>query len=230
MTAGREVPAVDAHAPHGRSHEGGSHARSHEGGWQARSHEGGWQARSHEGGWQARWRAAVIQRSSDVALAAVPVPLRVLDVGCGDGALVRELSERLPNVLELIGLDPDEAALGQAREFADGRAAFVRASAERLPFPDRRFDLVVSTLSLHHWADQPAGLAEVARVLAADGHLVLVDQFRSRFWRGNQPGGARRTLAEIGSLLTDAGLRVERREAVRRLGPPPFVRAFIASP
>jgi ubiquinone/menaquinone biosynthesis C-methylase UbiE len=218
MTADREVPAVDAHAPHGQ------------GAWHARSHESARQARSPESGWQARWHTAVTQRSSDVALAAVPVPLRVLDVGCGAGALVRELSERLPNVLELIGVDPDEAALGQARELADGRARFVRASAERLPFPDGRFDLVVSTLSLHHWGDQPAGLAEAARVLAEDGHVVLVDQFRSRFWRGNQPGGVRPTLAEIRSLLTDAGLRVERRETIRRLGPPPFVRAFIASP
>jgi ubiquinone/menaquinone biosynthesis C-methylase UbiE len=208
MTADREVPAADPHARHGQS---AAHARS------------------HESGWQARWHAAVMERSSDIALAAVPVPLRVLDVGCGAGALVHELSERLPNVLELVGVDPDEAALGQARELADGRARFVRASAERLPFRDRRFDLVVSTMSLHHWADQPAGLAEAARVLAADGHLVLVDQFRSRFWRGNPPGCVRPTLAEIGSLFTDAGLRVERRETVRRLGPPPFVRAFIAS-
>ena len=49
--------------------------------------------------------------------------------------------------------------------------------AERLPYPDEAFDLVVSTTSFDHWADQQAGLTECARVLEPGGRLVLADQF-----------------------------------------------------
>jgi ubiquinone/menaquinone biosynthesis C-methylase UbiE len=49
--------------------------------------------------------------------------------------------------------------------------------ASRLPWPAATFDLVVSTTSFDHWADQRAGLAECARVLAPGGCLVLADLF-----------------------------------------------------
>jgi ubiquinone/menaquinone biosynthesis C-methylase UbiE len=49
--------------------------------------------------------------------------------------------------------------------------------AEEVGYPDATFDLVVSTTSFDHWADQQAGLIECARVLRPGGRLVLVDQF-----------------------------------------------------
>jgi len=49
-----------------------------------------------------------------------------------------------------------------------------------LPFADESFDLVVSTLSMHHWAHAPAGLAEIARVLRP-GARALVWDFRRGF-------------------------------------------------
>jgi ubiquinone/menaquinone biosynthesis C-methylase UbiE len=52
---------------------------------------------------------------------------------------------------------------------------FVEAPAEELPLPDGSFDLVLSTMSFHHWADQQRGLAEVRRVLAPQGLFVLTD-------------------------------------------------------
>ena len=60
---------------------------------------------------------------------------------------------------------------------ADDRLRFVVGTAERLPWPAACFDLVVSTTSFDHWADQRAGLAECARVLAPGGSLVLADLF-----------------------------------------------------
>ena len=54
---------------------------------------------------------------------------------------------------------------------------FQAGTAEHLPGPDGAFDLVVSTTSFDHWADQQAGLRECARVMAPGGCLVLVDQF-----------------------------------------------------
>jgi ubiquinone/menaquinone biosynthesis C-methylase UbiE len=186
-------------------------------------------AAEEDSGWRVRWRTKVIQRSADVALAAVPLPLRVLDIGCGDGALLGELAIRLPNVLDLVGVDPSAQLLREVGEDAEGRADLVRAAAERLPFRDAYFDLVVSTMSLHHWRDQPRGLAEAARVLAADGHLVLADQYASRLPRRDPPDVARPRRAAVVQLLERAGLQVVHRETIRLLGPLPFVRAFIAS-
>jgi SAM-dependent methyltransferase len=60
---------------------------------------------------------------------------------------------------------------------ADGRLRFVVGTAERLPWPAATFDLVISTTSFDHWADQRAGLAECARVLVPGGCLVLADLF-----------------------------------------------------
>jgi ubiquinone/menaquinone biosynthesis C-methylase UbiE len=163
----------------------------------------------------ARRRAKVIAKVADVAMAAMPVPLRVLDIGCRDGRLVRELVERLPNVLEISGIDPVQAMVDAAREFTGGLPRFRQALPERLPFPDAHFDLVVTAMSFRHWADQERGLSEVARVLTPDGVFVLVDAKTGR---------------DAVELLDHAQLRFERRETVyRRLGLVPAIRAFIAS-
>ena len=62
---------------------------------------------------------------------------------------------------------------------------YVHAGAERLPFTDEVFDLVFATMSLRHWTDQAAGIAEISRVLTPGGVLVLADVF---------PSSPRRTL------------------------------------
>jgi ubiquinone/menaquinone biosynthesis C-methylase UbiE len=178
--------------------------------------------------WRARWQAKVVERSVDVALAAVPVPLRVLDVGCGAGALVRELAERLPNVLDLIGVDPSERMLQEAAAASEGGARFVCAHIERLPFADARFDLIVSTALLDHSGDQAPGLAEAARVLASPGHLVLVD-LSAGWLRMTGERERAQPPREVDDLLTAAGLQRERRETVCRAGPLPIARAFIAA-
>jgi ubiquinone/menaquinone biosynthesis C-methylase UbiE len=61
-----------------------------------------------------------------------------------------------------------------------------------LPFPDASFDLVVSTLSMHHWADGTAGLAQIRRVLRPGGRAPIWD-----FRAGGVPfhGGRREPLA-----------------------------------
>src|SRR5579859_224634 len=179
-------------------------------------------------GRRARWHAKVVARSADVALAAVPVPLRVLDVGCGAGALLRELADRLPNVLEMVGVDPSDGLLAMAREDSPAQIRYVRGGAESLPFENERFDLVVSTLSYHHWTMQPAGLAEVRRVLAPEGSFALVD-LSARWIRRRGPRADVRNPAEIVAALERTGLRVTNEETVKRHLGLPFVRAFISS-
>jgi len=94
---------------------------------------------------------------------------RAADLGCGPGLLVAELARQAPG-LYVTGVDLSDEMLGQAEETARSaglgeRAAFKKGDVRRLPFADGSLDLVVSTLSLHHWSDPSAVFDEVARVL-----------------------------------------------------------------
>ncbi|HEY6494594.1 MAG TPA: class I SAM-dependent methyltransferase [Trebonia sp.] len=135
-------------------------------------------AAGYEGGWRGRLHQQIADRTADLALTVAPAPLRVLDVGCGTGYLLRRLAARCPQADELTGVDPAPAMITAAREAGtDGRLRWVEGTAESLPFGDGSFDLVVSATSFDHWADQRAGLAQCARVLSPDGRLVLTDLF-----------------------------------------------------
>ena len=94
------------------------------------------------------------------------------------------------------------------RATSDDRLRFSTGTAEHLPYPDATFDLVVSTTSFDHWADQRAGLAECARVMTPDGHLVLTDQFSSWLLPTLilSRRGKARTKSRANHLLTEAGL------------------------
>lgn len=98
----------------------------------------------------------------------------VLDVGCGTGALLSAIAGRLPGA-RLAGLDLSPAMLSVARRKLGDRAFLVAGEAGSLPFPDRRFDLVLSTSALHYWPDPAAGLAEIARVLKPGGRVAITD-------------------------------------------------------
>jgi ubiquinone/menaquinone biosynthesis C-methylase UbiE len=123
-------------------------------------------ARRYDQDWRAEFHRIVVTRSAQVALSVAPDPASVLDIGCGTGSLLRMLAERLPGATSLVGVDPAPTMIEVgAGRLGDPRVRLAMAVAERLPLEDASFDLVVSTVSFDHWADQPAGLAEVARVL-----------------------------------------------------------------
>ena len=116
--------------------------------------------------------------AADVATAAPPSG-RVLDVGCGPGHLANRLAR--DHGLEVTGLDLDPAMIERARAnaeravIAERRPSFVVGSVAALPFSDASFDLIVSTLSMHHWADATAGQAEIGRVLRPGGRALIWD-------------------------------------------------------
>jgi SAM-dependent methyltransferase len=103
-----------------------------------------------------------------------------LDVGCGEGRFCRMLASL---GLQTTGIDPARALVEAARgRHPDG--TYQVAAAEQLPFPDRQFDLVVSYLTLLDIPDARSAIAEMARVLRPDGHL-LVANVTSFFSAGN---------------------------------------------
>jgi SAM-dependent methyltransferase len=116
--------------------------------------------------------------AADVA-AVAPAGARVLEVGCGPGHLSIRLAR---HGLEVTGLDLDPAMIARARANTDRagnrggrRPSFLVGDVAALAFPDRSFDLVVSTLSMHHWADPTAGLTEIGRVLRPGGRALVWD-------------------------------------------------------
>jgi len=100
-------------------------------------------------------------------LAGVSAGQRVLDVGCGPGALTAELVARLGSA-NVCAVDPSEpfvAAVGE--RFPD--VTVRHAAAEQLPFEDQEFDAALAQLVVHFMTDPVAGLREMARVTRRDG-------------------------------------------------------------
>jgi len=106
-------------------------------------------------------------------LRGVDAPEAVLDIGCGTGALLGELGVRWPRA-SLAGIDAAPGMAAAARRRLPG-ADIRDGVAESLPWPEGAFDLVVTTLSFHHWRDKAQGIREAARVLRPGGTFILAD-------------------------------------------------------
>jgi len=116
------------------------------------------------------------RESADVVREVLPLRgARVLDVGCGDGSLVRLMTKEGADV---IGLEISDRQLARARdETPVGDESYRVGRAETLPFEDDAFDIVAFYNSLHHIPvdSQDQALAESARVLASGGYLFVVE-------------------------------------------------------
>ena len=152
--------------------------------------------------------------------AAVDAGSRVLDVGCGPGALTAELVRRL-GADAVSAVDPSEPFVAAARERHPG-VDVRRAAAEELPFADRAFDAALAQLVVHFMADPVAGLREMARVTRERGVVAVCVWDHageqgplSVFWQAareldpavedeSQLAGARE--GHLGELLRAAGL------------------------
>ena len=145
---------------------------------------------------------------------------RVLDVGCGDGALACAVAAR---GAEVTGVDADPAMLAAARSRAGQQGlaiAFAEGHLEHLPFADASFGLVVAMTVLCFVPDAGGAVREMTRVLRPGGRLVIGELGRRSAWAGlrrvrgrlGSPTWKRarfRTASELRALMSEAGIEVD---------------------
>jgi len=174
----------------------------------------------------ARWRQSALgalteelEQRAVFSLVGDPGGLRVLDVGCGDGAYAVRASREGADV---VGLDRSQFMLQAARARAASAGAVVtwcQAQAEALPFREGTFDVVLAVTALCLVSEPLVALNEMSRVLRPGGALVVGELGRwslwslgrrFRGWLGDQFWKTAHfwTAAELRDILTGAGLRV----------------------
>lgn len=120
----------------------------------------------------------------------------ILDVGCGTGIASEPFAM---NGFPVTGVDASEAMVAAAAQRLP-HATFVHGEAEALPFPNERFDVVISAQTFH-WVDRARALAEAFRVLRRGGMIAI-------WWK---------------HLMADEPVKILREEAFRALGAEPPV-------
>jgi ubiquinone/menaquinone biosynthesis C-methylase UbiE len=158
-----------------------------------------------------------------VQLARLEPGQSVLDIGCGTGSLAIAAKRRVGPSGSVQGIDASPEMIARARRKASKTGVdvtFTNGVVEALPFPDRHFDAVLSTLMLHHLPrDARRQCArELRRVLKPGGHVLAVDF-------GGASGGRKGLLDhfhrhgrvdvhDIVTLLSEAGLGIVESGAV----------------
>jgi ubiquinone/menaquinone biosynthesis C-methylase UbiE len=143
---------------------------------------------------------------------------RVLDIGCGPGALTTELVARL-GTKSVAAVDPSESFVAATHERHPG-VDVRRASAEALPFRDREFDAALAQLVVHFMTDPVAGLREMARVTRREGTVAAC------VW---DHAGERTPVSTFFRAARDLGLEVQDESALAGAREGHLVELFKAS-
>lgn len=166
-----------------------------------------------------RWLRGLHARTASRLAALVPPGGRLLDVGCGPGRLLAEVAALRPDVA-VTGLDVSERmvelATSRLARVAGGRGRVVRGDVHDLPLAGGSADVVTAVLTAHHWDDLRRSFAEVARVLAPGGSVLVVEM----------RGPARHVARTLGDVL---GVVPVRREAAWVVGLPLLTRLQVTS-
>lgn len=103
---------------------------------------------------------------------------RLLDIGCGGGATIRRLADRVPEG-KVTGVDYSPVSVRESGRYnedliGEGRAEVVEASVEDLPFEENSFDRITTVESFYFWPEPEENLKEVLRVLKPGGQFLLI--------------------------------------------------------
>jgi ubiquinone/menaquinone biosynthesis C-methylase UbiE len=141
---------------------------------------------------------------------------RALDVGCGTGYFSRRLAAAVGPEGTVLGVDPSGSLLERARRLAPANCSFTPGVAESLAAADGTFDVVVTSLMIHHLPAELRGpaVAEMFRVLRPGGRILLAD-FRPPASRLGQrlvgalahPAMQHNPVQEMPDLLRQAGFQ-----------------------
>jgi ubiquinone/menaquinone biosynthesis C-methylase UbiE len=152
-------------------------------------------------------------REAIIGLADLQTGNDVLDIGCGTGTLAIAAARHVGAAGGVTGIDASPPMIARANRKAgkaDARATFQVAVAENLPFPDQRFDVVFSTLMLHHLPRKTRQqcATEIKRVLKSGGRVVAVDFGRAkrRGFLAHFHRHGHVEVEDIVKLFVDAGL------------------------
>lgn len=134
-------------------------------------------AERYESRWRHYLRASVRETLARLDLRP---GLRLLDIGCGTGVLLREIRSAFPGIF-VVGIDLSHRMLALAQARVRPAPPLLRADVQDLPFEADSFDVVVSLSSFHFWLVPRRGLREIARVLRPGGEVVITD-WCDDFW------------------------------------------------
>jgi ArsR family transcriptional regulator len=159
-------------------------------------------------------------------------PIRVADLGCGEGYLTIEAARWASRV---IAVDRSAAVLGRAKGLARRRrvsnVVWKRGELDKLPIKDETVDVALLSQALHHAQDPVQAVAEAARITVAGGRVLILDlRTHSEDWVRAKLGDRRLGFRddELTRLLTAAGLRDVRVSVGARKAGDPFT-VLIAS-
>ena len=179
-------------------------------------------ARKPEGFW-GRMIVAGMNGGSHAAMASwgldlgdIPADGEILDIGCGGGANLKRLMQRSPKA-KVTGVDYSPVSVEKSRSvnadaIASGRCKVLEASVESLPFEDNTFAMVTAFETVYFWPDIENSFAEVRRILAPGGRLLIVNEDdgltdNNEKWEKLIDGMHTYTPDELKTHLTAAGFK-----------------------
>jgi ubiquinone/menaquinone biosynthesis C-methylase UbiE len=130
-------------------------------------------SRTYDHSWIQRYADRFHPEMLTVVTNEIAAPNTVLDVGCGTGRLLYKAHALWPSA-QLLGVDPAEGMVELARDRLPSATIYL-AAAESMPLSDSSVDVVLSSISFHHWSDQLTALREISRVLRSGGCFCLAD-------------------------------------------------------